>query len=168
MFMKKMIFGFLFLMIFASNIFAQGPRGNDFGFGIILGDPTGLTAKIWVNNENAVALSVGDSYFGKLRISGDYLWHFNAFKSRVVTLYAGPGAVIGIGESGGWIYKDKHDRYWYRKDDDLGVGVRGIFGLNVIPKNTPLEFFLEIGALVGVIPNFGSSVEGAIGVRFYP
>ncbi len=155
--------------MFASlSLMAQGPRNKDFGFGIILGDPTGLTGKFWIDRENAVALSLGNSYFGALRISGDYLWHFDAFKSKVVSLYAGPGVVVGIGESGGWIYKKKGDYYYVRKDSEIGVGVRGIFGLNIIPKNTPLEFFLEIGALVGVIPNFGSSAEGAIGIRFYP
>lgn len=156
-------------VIFSTNILsAQGPRNKDFGFGIILGDPTGLTGKFWLDRENAVALSIGNSYFGSFRITGDYLWNFNAFKSRVFSLYAGPGLVLGIGESGGWIYEKRGKDYWVRKDDDLGIGVRGIFGLNVIPKNTPLEFFVELGVLVGVVPNFGSSGEGAIGIRFYP
>jgi hypothetical protein len=166
--MKK-IFLIILLTLFVSiDLQSQGPKGKDFGFGIILGDPTGLTGKIWINRENAVALSIGNSYFGALRITGDYLWHFNAFNSKVVSLYAGPGGVIGIGESGGWYYKDKKDRYWIRDDKGLGIGVRGIFGLNIIPKNTPLEFFVEIGALVGVVPAFGSSGEGSIGIRFYP
>ncbi|MFA5511580.1 MAG: hypothetical protein WC313_03940 [Candidatus Kapaibacterium sp.] len=166
--MKKIIIICFFAMFASLSLMAQGPRNKDFGFGIILGDPTGLTGKFWIDRENAVALSLGNSYFGALRISGDYLWHFDAFKSKVVSLYAGPGVVVGIGESGGWIYKKKGDYYYVRKDSEIGVGVRGIFGLNIIPKNTPLEFFLEIGALVGVIPNFGSSAEGAIGIRFYP
>jgi hypothetical protein len=166
--LKKIIIICFFAMFASLSLMAQGPRNKDFGFGIILGDPTGLTGKFWIDRENAVALSLGHSYFGALRISGDYLWHFDAFKSKVVSLYAGPGVVVGIGESGGWIYKKKGDYYYVRKDSEIGVGVRGIFGLNIIPKNTPLEFFLEIGALVGVIPNFGSSAEGAIGIRFYP
>jgi len=147
---------------------AQGPKGKDFGFGIILGDPTGLSGKYWLSRENAIPFSVGNSYFGALRITGDYIWHFNSFNSKYVTLYAGPGAVIGIGESGGWIYKKKGDYYWVRKDDEIGFGARGIFGINIIPKNSPLEIFAEIGLMVGVVPAFGSNVEGAIGFRFYP
>lgn len=166
--MRKNIIILVLFILSSLSLYSQGPRNKDFGFGIILGDPTGLSGKFWIDRENAVAFSVGNSYFGALRISGDYLWHFNAFKSKVITMYAGPGAVIGIGESGGWIYKDKKDGYWYRKSDEIGIGVRGIFGLNIIPKNTPLEFFVELGALVGIIPGFGSSVEGAVGVRFYP
>lgn len=166
--MKKFLFIIIIVFISSNCLFSQGPKGRDFGFGIILGDPTGLTGKIWIDRENAVALSVGNSYFGALRITGDYLWHFNSFNSKVVTLYAGPGAVIGIGESGGWIYKKKGDYYWARNENDIGIGVRGIFGINIIPRNSPIEFFAEVGALVGVIPSFGSSAEGAIGIRFYP
>jgi hypothetical protein len=43
-----------------------------------------------------------------------------------------------------------------------------MFGLNVIPRRTPLEFFLEVGPLIGITPAFGVAVDWAIGVRFYP
>ena len=42
-----------------------------------------------------------------------------------------------------------------------------MFGLNIIPKRTPLEFFLEVGPLIGLYP-FGVAVDIAAGVRFYP
>lgn len=167
--MKKIILFTLLIVLFSISLNAQGPRGKDFGFGIILGDPTGLTGKFWIDRENAVAFSVGNSYFGSLRLTGDYLWHFDAFKSKVLSLYAGPGLVLGIGENSGWVYNHKGKEYWYyEKDNNFRAGVRGVFGLNIIPKNTPLEFFVELGVLVGVVPAFGSSAEGAIGIRFYP
>ena len=166
--MKTLKLSVLISLLTAISAFSQGPRNKDFGFGIILGDPTGLTAKIWMNNENALALSLGNSYFGSFRITGDYLWHFSSFNTPVVKLYAGPGIAIGVGEGGGWIYR-KGDKYWWVRDDNgLGLGVRGIFGINIIPRNTPLEFFGEIGVLVGVVPGFGATGEGAIGIRFYP
>ncbi|MBX3043023.1 MAG: hypothetical protein KIT33_02130 [Candidatus Kapabacteria bacterium] len=165
---RKLLLSLALLLLLGSSLHAQGPRNKDFGFGIILGDPTGLSGKYWLDRENAIAFSVGNSYFGALRITGDYLWHFDSFKSKALKLYAGPGLVLGIGESGGWIYEKKGNKYWVRKDNEIGVGVRGIFGLNIIPKNAPLEFFIELGAMVGMVPAFGSSAEGAIGVRFYP
>ena len=91
----------MILIVSASNLFAQGPRGNSFGFGLILGDPTGATIKYWTNNENAFTASIGSSYFGEIRLGGDYLWHFDAFNSRVVKMYAGPGLVVGFGQSHG-------------------------------------------------------------------
>lgn len=166
---KKFILAAIFSFIVAGSLFAQTPRGRDFGFGVILGDPTGLTAKFWSTSENAFALSLGNSYFGAFRVTGDFLWHFNAFNTQTVKLYAGPGIAVGIGERGGWFYRDKDgDRWWIRDDNGLGLGVRGIFGLNIIPRNTPLEFFIEAGVLVGLVPGFGGVGEGAVGFRFYP
>jgi len=146
---------------------AQSPRGKSFGFGIMLGEPTGLTAKIWTARDEALALHLGNSYMGRLRLGADYLWHFNAFNSRIVNMYAGPGAALGFGASSGWWYKDKK-RYWYKEDDDIAFGARGVFGINIIPKNTPLEIFGEIGVMIGLYPIGRANAEGAIGIRFYP
>ncbi|MEO8398816.1 MAG: hypothetical protein ABI550_03265 [Ignavibacteriaceae bacterium] len=165
--MKKsvVILLMLFAFSFLSSSYAQeSPNGKKFGFGIIVGDPTGLSLKVWTRNTNAFAFSLGNSYFGKLRIGGDYLWHFNAFDSHIANLYAGPGGVIGIGEGNGFYYKDKYKR----AGNDLGLGIRGVFGVNILPERTPLEIFFEIGVLVALTPDFGSSVDVAIGMRFYP
>jgi hypothetical protein len=78
-------------------------------------------------------------------------------------MYSGPGIAIGIGESGGW-WKNKT---WDDKDDGIGLGIRGIFGINVVPRNTPLEIFGEIGVMVGVLPGTFTNIEGAIGIRYY-
>lgn len=155
----------LFLLTQASQ--AQIGRGKNFGFGIILGEPTGATLKYWTSRDNALAFSIGGSYFGSPRIGADYLWHFDAFRSRIVELYAGPGAAIGIGEGGGGWYKGEKGRFYYR-DDGAGLAIRGVFGVNVIPERTPLEIFFEFGALIGIAPDFGSAIDVALGVRFYP
>ncbi len=147
---------------------AQGPKGRDFGFGLNLGDPTGITIKYWFSRENALVASLGNSYFGALRINVDYLWHFDAFNSRVVDLYAGIGGVLGFGEGHGVLYHHKKDVYYYREDDDTGIGIRAVLGLNIIPKNSPLEIFIEFGPLVGLVPKTGSSLDVSAGIRFYP
>lgn len=145
---------------------AQGPRGKDFGFGLILGDPTGGTIKYWFNRENALVASLGNSYFGALRINVDYLWHFDAFNSQVVKMYAGIGGVLGFGEGHEWYYKHGKDKFYYRTDE-TGIAVRAMIGLNIIPRNTPIEIFLELGPLIGIVPDFGSTIDAAVGIRFY-
>lgn len=166
--MKKIIISSIIILLASVNIYSQNPSAKRFGFGIILGEPTGLTAKYWTTPSNAFDFSVGTSYFGNLRIGSDYLWHFNAFNSNIISLYAGPGAVIGFGESGGWIYTKHGDEYFVRKSNEAGLAARGIVGLNIIPNNTPLEIFGEFGILVGLTPAVGSNAEVAIGLRFYP
>ncbi len=76
----------------------------------------------------------------------------------------GPGGVLGIGEGNGFWYKGKY----HRTSGNFGLGARGVFGINVVPERTPLEIFFEMGVLVGLAPDFGSSVDAALGMRFYP
>jgi len=35
-------------------------------------------------------------------------------------------------------------------------------------KEFCFEFFFEIGVLLGLVPDFGSAVDVALGMRFYP
>ncbi len=157
---------FILLTVISCNSFGQSPQGKKIGFGIMAGDPTGLTLKIWSGYTNAWVIDVGSSYFGSPRVNVDYLWHFNAFDSRVAELYAGPGGVIGFGTGHGFYYSGD-DGFYYRKTG-AGLGVRGVFGVNIVPERTPLEIFFEAGVLIGLSPDFGSAVDAALGLRFYP
>jgi len=154
-----------------SSLLAQGPQGKEFGFGIVIGEPLGVTVKYWTSRENALQASLGASYFGAPRVQVDYLWHINAFNSSIVKLIAGPGLGVGFGQEGSGIwYKDngKHDTWYYRPEAGVGIGVRVITGINIIPRNTPLEIFLEIGPNIGISPGFGVALDAGIGIRFYP
>lgn len=166
--MKNILFIVLILTgIITNNAYSQSPGSKNFGFGIILGDPTGLTLKYWTQRDNALVFDLGASYFGSPRIDVDYLWHFDAFRSNIAKLYAGFGGVLGIGEGKG-LYYTEHHGFYFRTDNGLGLGVRGLIGVNVIPRNSPLEFFLEAGLLVGLSPDFGSAGDVGLGIRFYP
>lgn len=166
--MKKTLFVILILTGSIFNFsYAQSPESKNFGFGIILGDPTGLTLKFWTQRNNAIVIDVGESYFGNPRIGLDYLWHFDAFRSNITKLYAGFGGVLGIGQGKG-LYYIEHHGFYYRSDNGIGLGLRGVFGVNVIPRNSPLEFFFEVGLLVGFSPALGSAGDVGIGMRFYP
>ena len=166
--MKKIfaLFIIIFFVGINNSLFAQSPQGRQWGFGIVLGDPAGLTAKYWTNSENAFVFDLGSSYFGSPRLGADYLWHFDAFHSNVAKLYAGPGVAIGFGKGHGFYYNQ--DNGFYVRESGAGLGVRGIFGVNIIPRNSPLEIFFEAGLLIGFTPDFGSAADAAIGIRFYP
>ncbi len=165
--MRKLIFVVMmaFFAVSSGNLFAQSPQGKKIGFGVMLGDPSGATLKIWQTDVNAWVIDVGSSYFGSPRVDVDYLWHFNAFHSSTASLYAGPGGTIGFGRGHGFWYEDNG---FYYRTSGIGIGVRGVFGVNFIPRNTPLEIFGELGVLVGLAPDFGSAVDAAEGIRFYP
>ena len=159
----------LFLGILSPNISkAQGPGGGSFGFGLILGEPLGGTIKIWTSSKNAFVFDIGESYFGSPRLDGDYLWNFNAFRSRIVEFYAGLGLAVGFGEGDVILYKRGPHDFYVRNGTDIGLGARAIFGLDIVPERMPLEFFVEAGPLLGVSPGFGVGFDFALGVRFYP
>jgi hypothetical protein len=156
------------VLVSVSPLRAQGPLGRDFGFGLSLGDPLGVTIKYWMNPNEALVGSLGADYFGSPRLNIDYHWHFNAFNSSVVKLYAGPGISFGFGGGRSYLWYGKgHDYYFIREGNETGIGARILLGLNVIPRNTPVELYMEFGPLIGISPAFGSSFDAAVGVRFY-
>jgi hypothetical protein len=152
--------------------YAQGPQGRDFGFGIVLGEPLGGTVKLWTAHDQAFVGTIGASYFGSPRIGADYLWHFEAFHSNVVKMYAGPGLALGVGSGSYYWYYGRHGRYgevfYYREPGSTGIAMRVVLGLNIIPRRTPMEIFLEAGPLIGIAPAFGAAFDLAAGIRFYP
>ncbi len=164
--MKKYLILITVVLTFSGLSEAQtySPGGKEFGFGIMVGDPLGATLKFWSQKDKAFVVDVGASYFGSPRIGVDYLWHFNAFNSPIANLYAGPGGVIGVGEGNGFWYKDKYDR----KSGNVGIGARGVIGVNLLPMDTPIEAFFELGVLIALAPEFNSGIDVGLGVRFYP
>lgn len=162
---NKVLITVFTMIIISTSILAQ--NRSDWGLGISLGDPTGFTAKYNVNNRSAWNFNIGSSYFGGIRVGADYLWHFDAFNSSVVAMHAGFGGVVGIGESNSVIYSN-NKKVYYIEDGETGIGVRGMIGVDVYPKGTPLEIFLEMGPLLGLAPRTGSAFDVALGLRFYP
>lgn len=171
--LRTAMFSLLFLVL-TLPVFAQGPMGKSFGVGFSVGDPTAVSFRFWTSKENSWDAALGASYLGNPHLHGDYLWHFNdAFNSRIVSLYAGIGVALGFGDKeDGWVlvrYKKGRDHWFYSdRDDDLVVAAKGTFGLNIIPRNTPLDFFLELNPILGIAPGFGFDIMPALGVRFYP
>jgi len=164
--MKRYIILVVTLLMISGLSKAQNysPGGKEFGFGIMVGDPLGATLKFWTQRDNAFVIDIGASYFGSPRIGVDYLWHFDAFRSPIANLYAGPGGVIGIGEGNGFWYKGRY----HRTGGDVGIGARGVVGVDLVPRNTPIEAFFELGVLLALAPDFNSGVDVGLGVRFYP
>jgi hypothetical protein len=145
------------------------PQPGSFGFGLILGEPTGLTLKGSIGSGNAWDAAIGSSWFGRTRIHGDYLWAANVFNSRKAGMYFGLGAAIGFGRGGGVLYKGKGGEWYYYADDNaVAVGVRGSLGLNFMPFSAPVEIFGELAPIFGITPVTGLGWDAAIGIRYYP
>ena len=137
---------FYFIVIAISLFFvAQMSVAQDrkFGLGIILGEPTGLTAKYWTSPTTAWDFAFGTSVGGdrigsyngyydggtRLHFHVDYLWHsFDAIKSTErFPIYYGIGGRINTGAG-----------------YNSSAAVRGVIGIAWMPRQTPIDIFLEI------------------------
>ncbi len=73
--MKKLLsLIFISIILFQLSINAQD---RNFGLGIILGEPTGVSAKLWTSGENAFDFAAAWSFKddGHLLLQADYVWH---------------------------------------------------------------------------------------------
>jgi hypothetical protein len=128
-----------FMVVSFESFFAQQ---RTFGLGIIIGEPTGLSSKLWTSPTTALDFGLGWSIGGdrlgmnniqnnggsRIHFHLDYLLHlFNAVGStEQYPIYYGIGARFN---SGGGYYNS--------------LAVRFVLGLAWMPRETPFDLFIE-------------------------
>ena len=146
--MKKFI---LLLCIFflSLTVFSQG---SGIGLGVIIGEPTGLSAKIWTRDNTAVDGALAWSFVGNgyVHLHADMLMHSFAIDvdQGQLPLYLGIGAKLEVGSN-------------------LGLGVRVPFGIAYLFDSAPIDVFLELVPVLNLIPSTTFSFEGGIGIRYF-
>jgi len=141
---------------------ASAQQDRDFGLGLIIGDPTGLTLKGFLSEEMAIdgAIGVEAIHGHNLSIHADVLWHFpiKQWDSAALDLYLGVGPVLGF-----------HDRGNGRNDDndDIHIGARGPFGLAVMFNPARFDVFLEVAAKLWLVERVNFDLDAAIGGRYW-
>jgi hypothetical protein len=159
----------IYLVIIVLCLFfaVQGSRAQEraFGLGVIVGEPTGLSAKLWTSSTNAfdfgLGWSIGGDRIGRNNIyySGsrvhfhmDYLWHsFDAIQSTErFPLYYGIGGRINSGAG-----------------YDAAFAVRGVFGIAWMPHNAPVDVFLELVPSLQFTSSSNFAIDAGLGARYY-
>lgn len=142
------------LSFVSSGAYAQ----RELGVGVIVGEPTGLSAKYWLDNEQAIAGAAAWSFSGtdSFHLHADYLVHrFDLIdtpeESGETALYYGVGARLKE--------KGRHDR--------TTLGVRIPVGVTHLFANAPFDVFGEIVPVLDVAPDVGVKLNAAVGLRFY-
>jgi hypothetical protein len=66
-----------FLVLFSFTLLRELSQEQGVGLGLILGEPTGISAKFWMNHKNALDEAFAWSFVheGALYIHGDCIWH---------------------------------------------------------------------------------------------
>lgn len=150
--MKKLfLLTIIFTLSFLSFSFAQE---KGFGLGVILGEPTGFSAKYWTSENNALDLGLGYSFTSTNNIfylQGDYIFHnFYLIQStEKFVFYYGPGARFKV------------------RENDSRLGIRGVAGILWIPTDTSFDLFMEIAPILDFVPATKIDFAGGIGARYF-
>jgi hypothetical protein len=163
--MKQLQYSLTALLLFISSQIAFSQE-RGFGLGVIIGEPTGISAKLWTSSINAfdfgLGWSIGGDRIGKYKgfydgnrrvhFHMDYLWHsFDAIRSSErFPLYYGIGGRINNGAG-----------------YDASLAVRGVFGIAWLPHNTPLDVFLEVVPSLQLTSSTGFGIDAGIGARYF-
>jgi len=150
-----------FVCCAASEVHAQG----NFGFGLILGEPTGLAWKYKINHRNAIDGAIGFSPYDRFRIHVDYLWHSYPFQEQRLAVHYGLGAAFGFGRTD---YVVSHGDSYVLREGDLGFGARAVVGLTYMIPRSPVDVFFEMAPIIVAAPGPGFGLDLGLGVRVYP
>ena len=133
------------------------------GVGIILGEPTGVCAKLYLKDDQAVQIALGSAFItGGLQAHADYVFHpwiLQDKESFVLPVYLGPG--VRFIDYSSTSTKSSH----------TAIGLRAVAGLLFDFKNVPLDAFIEIAGVFeydfGPGKGVGATLNGGGGVRYY-
>lgn len=154
------LLGFCFLISVAqASVSPYGPKGNRFGVGLYVGDPTGFTFKGYLTQQWAIqgifAWSFANESFTMI---GDAVFDFFDIpvetKKFRLPFYAGVGAKVGL---------DKGGR---NKNRTVG-GIRIPVGVAMQFVKYPIEVFFEVAPGMEVAPSTDFDITGGLGARFY-
>lgn len=151
--MKKVFFiSIAASIMLISNINAQD---KGFGLGLMVGEPTGISAKYWLDGDNALDFGLAYSFVQKLSavsLHADYLYHaFDIIKSDYrLPVYYGFGA-----------------RLRFVDNSDNALGARGVVGVAWLSDNLPIDVFFELVPVFNLIPATSLNLDIALGARYY-
>ena len=145
----------LLLIILLSSLSAAAEEKN-FGLGIMVGEPTGLSANYFLSKDNSIDLAVGWNASGNndFVLHADYLWYKNGFfqaGNAKMPLYFGVGGRLVLRDN-------NSDKFGVR----IPVGVSYRF-----PDPEFLELFGELAPVLDLAPSMKLDFNIGVGVRFY-
>ena len=137
----------------------------DFGVGIVLGDPSAISGKYWLDNKKAIDMGLGWDSGSNLLFFGDYLLHFPEWLSNVrhntkLLPYVGIGGLIKI-------YSDDNERIRDNDDNSMRLTFRIPVGIEWLPREFPIGLFAELVPGLRIYPNTSTDFGAGVGARFY-
>lgn len=146
--MKKL----LILLFLAGISFQAWAQDEGFGLGILIGEPTGISAKVWTSEYTALDAAMAWSFAeqGFLRLHSDLLFHRYLIdvEQGELPVYFGLGAKLVFAS-------------------ELELGIRFPLGIAYQFDSYPFEAFLEVVPVFNLIPKTQLDMDAGIGFRYY-
>ncbi|MBN2754645.1 MAG: hypothetical protein JXR81_07240 [Candidatus Goldbacteria bacterium] len=140
----------VFVLFFAIGAHASK---KGIGLGIVLGNPTGISVKNFLDKNSAVDFMVNwDFYSAGLGVHAQYLIHkYDVFKIKEGRLpfYFGIGGFAGLWNGGMW------------------AGAQVPVGLAYEFAGDPIDIFLEVRPGILLFPGMHPNVSGGLGIRYW-
>ena len=142
----------LLILLFAGLAVSAQAQKKTFGLGLIIGEPTGVSFKSWMDDKSAVDGAVAWNFGegGFLHLHADYLYHFNLIEiaGGELPFYVGLGARVG-----------------FKKDFTLGIRIP--LGAEYLFESIPIGIFAEFVPILELIPSTEFKGNFGFGGRFY-
>ena len=145
---------FIITLIFGLTNFSF-TQDKGFGLGVIIGEPSGVSAKSWMTSTTAVDAALAWSFVdnGALHIHADYLIHnfqlISIDGKGKLPVYFGIGARIKFG------------------NDDTRLAVRIPVGIDYMFGDAPVDIFLEVVPMLELILKTKFQFNAALGARYF-
>ena len=126
---------------------AQSSGGT--GIGVVLGEPTGVTAR-FMSGGNNFQVHAAWSFSGDaaVQLNGDYLRSGRIDTDPMMPFYFGLGLRVKFA-------------------DDAVMGIRIPLGINHFFDSEPFEIFAELVPILDIVPDTKFDFNGAVGIRYY-
>ena len=143
---------------------AQSAEKGTLGVGLIIGEPIGVSAKVYLSDDTAVDAAVGGALLGGgIHVHASFLWHPWVLENRdnfVLPAYIGAGL-----------------RFLHHREGTAGdyhTGLRAVIGMLFDFKTIPLDVFAEVAPILDLViaddddhSGIGFAINVGLGVRYY-
>ena len=155
----SIVFRWLVSTVHVFILFAATAAGQEsFGLGLMVGEPTGFSGKVWHDDVMAFDGGLAWSFSDETDISvhGDVLWHnwrvlaeaLDVTRDAQLPLYYGIGGRLKAG-------------------DDARFGVRFVLGASLMFDEAPFDVFFEMAPIMDIVPDTTLRAHAALGCRFW-
>ena len=123
---------------------------REWGVGLVIGDPTGVTVKYWQDNTRAYEFALGTNLgVAGIGVHADYLHHIYVFEDTPeAPVYVGGGVFLG------------------GSNEFFTTGIRGTAGLAYMFEQ-PFDVFMQLSPQLAVVPEITFYITFSIGARVY-